>query len=158
MTTNCDCIVAAVSAPKIVSLCRPQVCVASQLGSRYITWAQDERVFAYLPRIRQRVLVGRAPAGVGAPPRVVGTHLYAPLREWHDLTQWVPHVYMARFRAADRGTAVPDRRRAPANAAPGKSPRVVPSGQYWGGDVAGECRDRAVGLRGLRRTRSRRLG
>jgi hypothetical protein len=41
--------------------CFIRVCRTPQLGSRYATWGEDRRVYAYLPAIRRRVLVGRAP-------------------------------------------------------------------------------------------------
>jgi hypothetical protein len=47
---------------EILSDCVLQLCRTAQLGSRYVTWGEDRRVHAYLPAIRRRVLVGRAPA------------------------------------------------------------------------------------------------
>ena len=41
--------------------CLIRVCRTPQLGSRYATWGEDGRVYAYLPSVRRRVLVGRAP-------------------------------------------------------------------------------------------------
>jgi hypothetical protein len=46
---------------EILSDCVLGVCRTAQLGSRYVTWGEDRRVYAYLPAIRRRVLVGRAP-------------------------------------------------------------------------------------------------
>jgi hypothetical protein len=45
---------------EILSRCRLSDCLTPQLGSRYVTWGGHERVYAYLPRTRRRVLVGRA--------------------------------------------------------------------------------------------------
>ena len=47
---------------ELLSRCRSGECVAPRLGRRYVTWGEDERVLAYMPRSRRRVLVGRAPA------------------------------------------------------------------------------------------------
>jgi hypothetical protein len=47
---------------EILSHCRLSDCRTPQLGSRYVTWGEHKRVYAYLPRIRRRVLIGRAPA------------------------------------------------------------------------------------------------
>jgi hypothetical protein len=47
---------------QILSHCRLTDCRTPQLGSRYVTWGEHKRAYAYLPRIRRRVLVGRAPA------------------------------------------------------------------------------------------------
>jgi hypothetical protein len=44
-----------------LSRCRLTDCRTPQLGSRYVTWGEHKRVYAYLPRTRRRVLVGRAP-------------------------------------------------------------------------------------------------
>jgi hypothetical protein len=46
-----------------LSQCRFTDCRTPQLGSGYVTWGEHKRVYAYLPSIRRRVLVGRAPAG-----------------------------------------------------------------------------------------------
>jgi hypothetical protein len=45
-----------------LSRCRLTDCRTPQVGSRYVTWGEHKRVYAYLPRTRRRVLVGRAPA------------------------------------------------------------------------------------------------
>jgi hypothetical protein len=66
-------------------------CAAVQLGSRYVTWAEGTRVFAYLPRGRRRVLVAPAPPGIGERPvDVVHTcdRVFA---------QWTDALYVARF-------------------------------------------------------------
>jgi hypothetical protein len=66
-------------------------CAAVQLGSRYVTWAEGTRVFAYLPRARRRVLVAPAPPGIGERPvDVVHTcdRVFA---------QWTDALYVARF-------------------------------------------------------------
>jgi hypothetical protein len=46
---------------EILGRCFIRVCRTPQLGSRYVTWGEDGRVYAYLPAIRRRVLVGRPP-------------------------------------------------------------------------------------------------
>jgi hypothetical protein len=76
-----------------LSNCRFLPCVSPQLGSRYVTWAEDELVLAYLPRIRRRVLVGRPPSelrGYGPPLAVAHTcnRVFA---------QWGSSIYVARF-------------------------------------------------------------
>jgi hypothetical protein len=47
---------------EILGRCFIRVCRTPQLGSRYVTWGEGRRVYAYLPAIRRRVLVGRPPA------------------------------------------------------------------------------------------------
>ena len=47
---------------EILGQCAIRVCRTPQLGSRYVTWGEDRGVYAYLPAIKRRVLVGRAPA------------------------------------------------------------------------------------------------
>jgi hypothetical protein len=69
-------------------------CSAVQLGSRYVTWAEGNRVFAYLPGARRRVLVAPTPAGsriFKRPVNVVHTcdRVFA---------QWPDALYVARFK------------------------------------------------------------
>jgi hypothetical protein len=76
-----------------LSRCSFVPCESPQLGSRYVTWGDDEGVFAYLPRIRRRVLIGRAPDELGG---------YSPVgRVVHTcnrvFAQWSYSVYVARF-------------------------------------------------------------
>jgi hypothetical protein len=47
---------------EILGRCLIRVCRTPQLGSRYVTWGEDRRVYGYLPAIKRRVLVGRSPA------------------------------------------------------------------------------------------------
>jgi hypothetical protein len=47
---------------EILDQCFIRICRTPQLGSRYVTWGEDQRVYAYLPRIRRRLLIGRTPA------------------------------------------------------------------------------------------------
>lgn len=76
-----------------LSGCRFALCVTPQLGSRYVTWGQDESVFAYLPRIHQQVLVGRAPEELLAyGPPVAVAHTCNRV-----FAQWSHSVYVARF-------------------------------------------------------------
>jgi hypothetical protein len=78
---------------EILSRCPDVLCVTPQLGGRYVTWGEGERVFAYLPRIRRRVLVGRAPTaldGLAQLFRVAHTCNRA-------FAQWSNRLYVARF-------------------------------------------------------------
>jgi hypothetical protein len=68
-------------------------CAAVQLGSRYVTWAEGNRVFAYLPRGRRRVLVAPAPAGSRICERPVGV-VHTCDRVF---AQWTDALYVARF-------------------------------------------------------------
>jgi hypothetical protein len=82
-----------------LSRCRSQICGYPQLGSRYVTWGEGERVFAYLPRIRQRVLIGRAPSEIGSfsLPRTVAHTCNRIFVEWPSFAYGVYSVYVARF-------------------------------------------------------------
>src|SRR5215218_6464881 len=44
---------------ELLSRCRSRVCRTPQLGSRYVTWGEHRRVYAYVPGIRRRVPLGR---------------------------------------------------------------------------------------------------
>jgi hypothetical protein len=68
-------------------------CVSPQLGGRYVTWAEGERVFAYLPRIRRRVLVGRAPAALDGLAELFGVKHTCN----RVFAQWSNTLYVARF-------------------------------------------------------------
>ena len=88
---------------KVVSRC-PSFCVTRQLGSRYVTWADDDRgVFAYLPRIHRRVLVA------GIPPKLSG--LVSTRTVVHTcncvFAQWEFTGLRRALRAAPRRTAPP---------------------------------------------------
>ena len=50
---------------EILDRCRRTNCRTPELARRYATWGADDRVYAYLPRIRRRVLVGRVRADPG---------------------------------------------------------------------------------------------
>jgi hypothetical protein len=78
-----------------VSRCpaNPNDCAAVQLGSRYVTWAEGNRVFAYLPRARRRVLVAPAPAGIIGEERPVDV-VHTCDRVF---AQWTDALYVARF-------------------------------------------------------------
>jgi hypothetical protein len=80
---------------ELLSRCRSGECVAPRLGSRYATWGEDERVFAYLPRIRRRVLVGRAPAELhGSRRRTLDVEHTCN----HVFAEWSRRLYVARFK------------------------------------------------------------
>jgi hypothetical protein len=106
---------------EILSRCPDDPCVNPQLSGRYVTWGEGERVFAYLPRIRRRVLVGRAPAAIRPLP--------GELRVAHTcnrvFAQWSNTLYVARFKP--RRGAPPCQRRHVKSAptrANGHKPRV----------------------------------
>jgi hypothetical protein len=75
-----------------LSRCRSALSVTPQLGSRYVTWGEDDVVFAYLPRIRRRVPVGRA-SGLDA----YSTVRYVVHTCNRVFAQWSYTVYVARF-------------------------------------------------------------
>jgi hypothetical protein len=87
------------SSAELLSGCPDEPCVTPQLGGRYVTWGEGDRVFAYLPRIRRRVLVGRAPPALNGLAELLGVahtcdRVYA---------QWSNTLYVARFQPR-RGT------------------------------------------------------
>jgi hypothetical protein len=75
-----------------LSRCLLSDCRTPQLGSRYVTWGEHKRVYAYLPRIRRRVLVGRAPADF-----VRGRTLLVAHTCNRVFARWGDSVYVARF-------------------------------------------------------------
>ena len=75
-----------------LSRCRFALCVTPQLGSRYVTWGEHELVLAYLPTIRRRVPIGRAPGLDAYSP--VGTVAHTCTRVF---AKWSYSVYVARF-------------------------------------------------------------
>ena len=85
---------------EILSRCRSGECVAPRLGSRYVTWGEDERVLAYLPRIHRRVLVGRAPAELRGSQRRTLDVEHTCNRVF---AEWSRRLYVARFKPR-RGT------------------------------------------------------
>jgi hypothetical protein len=83
-----------------LSRCRSAICVTPQLGSRYVTWGEGDLVFAYLPRIRRRVLIGRAPAELDAYtlPRAVVHTCNRVFVQWPGTAFGAKYsVYLARF-------------------------------------------------------------
>lgn len=79
---------------ELLSRCPDYVCVTPQLGGRYVTWGEDERVFSYLPRIRRRVLVGRAPAELrGYAGELTVAHTCNRV-----FARWSLDLYVARFK------------------------------------------------------------
>jgi hypothetical protein len=77
---------------EILSRCRITLCRTPQLGSRYVTWGEHKRVYAYLPRIRRRVLVGRAPTAYVRPRKLRVAHTCNRV-----FLRWGYSVYVARF-------------------------------------------------------------
>jgi hypothetical protein len=75
-----------------LSRCHVALCATPQLGSRYVTWGEDDVVLAYLPRIRRRVPIGRAPGLDAYSP--VGTVAHTCTRVF---AKWSYSVYVARF-------------------------------------------------------------
>jgi hypothetical protein len=70
-------------------------CRTPQLGSRYVTWGEHKRVYAYLPRIRRRILVGRAPAGFVRGRKLSVVHTCNRI-----FARWGDSIYEARFEPA----------------------------------------------------------
>jgi hypothetical protein len=79
--------------------CRSAICVTPHLASHYVTWGEGDLVFAYLPRIRRRVLIGRAPVRVGAHslPRAVAHTCNRIFVQWPSSAYRVHSVWVARF-------------------------------------------------------------
>ena len=77
---------------KTLSRCRFTDCKTPQLGSRYVTWGEHKRVYAYLPRTRGRVLVGRAPTAF-----IRGRKLSVAHTCTRVFARWGGGIYMARF-------------------------------------------------------------
>ena len=77
---------------EILSRCRFTDCRTPQLGSRYVTWGEHKRVYAYLPRTRRRVLVGRAPTDFIGGRKLSVAHTCSRV-----FARWGDGVYMARF-------------------------------------------------------------
>jgi hypothetical protein len=75
---------------EVLSSCFATLCQTPQLGSGYVTWGEHRRVFAYLPRLRRRVLVGRAPSE---------THGQISVAHTCDrvFAQWSRRIYVTRF-------------------------------------------------------------
>jgi hypothetical protein len=76
-----------------VSRCSSALCVTPQLGTRYVTWGRDDGVFAYLPRLRRRVLIGRASEEINA----YGAVRFVAHTCNRVFAQWAYTVYVARF-------------------------------------------------------------
>ena len=77
---------------EILSRCLLNDCRTPQLGSDYVTWGEFKRVYAYLPSIRRRVLVGRAP-----PEFVRGRKLSVAHTCNRIFARWGSAIYEARF-------------------------------------------------------------
>jgi hypothetical protein len=80
------------SRPEVLSRCPQTDCRMPQLGSGYVTWGEFKRVYAYLPRIRRRVLVGRAPAGFLRGRKLSVAHTCNRI-----FARWGSTIYEARF-------------------------------------------------------------
>jgi hypothetical protein len=76
---------------EMLSTC-PKNCRSPQLGSDYVTWGEFKRVYAYLPRIRQRLLIGRAPADFVRGRKLSVAHTCNRI-----FARWGSAIYMARF-------------------------------------------------------------
>jgi hypothetical protein len=80
---------------RVLSRCRYQQCIDPQLGSGYVTWGDEQRVVAYVPRTRSRVVI-RAPAEA---------HFYfLPVAVAHTcnriFAQWGSYLYTASVKRA----------------------------------------------------------
>ena len=79
----------------ILSRCRSTSCRTPQLGSRYVTWGEHKRVYAYLPSVRRRVLVGRAPTAFLRGRKLSVAHTCNRI-----FARWGNTIYAARFEPA----------------------------------------------------------
>lgn len=76
----------------LLGRCGAGACGTAQLGSGYVTWSEGRSVWAYLPRIRRRVLAGRFSGEMpGRPVQVAHTCNRVFVR-------WRSSVYVARVR------------------------------------------------------------
>jgi hypothetical protein len=75
-----------------LSRCPQTDCRTPQLGSDYVTWGEYKRVYAYLPRIRRRVLVGRAPVDFVRGRKLSVAHTCNRI-----FARWGSAIYEARF-------------------------------------------------------------
>jgi hypothetical protein len=78
-----------------LSRCLLSDCRTPQLGSGYVTWGEHKRVYAYLPRTRQRVLVGRAPTDFVRGRKLSVAHTCNRI-----FARWGDGIYEARFEPA----------------------------------------------------------
>jgi hypothetical protein len=77
---------------EILTRCPQTDCRTPQLGSDYVTWGEYKRVYAYLPRIRRRLLIGRAPAHFVRGRKLSVAHTCNSI-----FARWGPAIYEARF-------------------------------------------------------------
>jgi hypothetical protein len=75
-----------------LSHCRLRVCRTPQLGSGYVTWGEHRRVYAYLPRIRRRVVLGRFSGELVRRRRLIVAHTCNRV-----FVRWGFSVYVTRF-------------------------------------------------------------
>jgi hypothetical protein len=80
---------------EILSRCLKTDCRSPQLGSDYVTWGEHKRVYAYLPRIRRRLLIGRAPADFAQGRKLSVAHTCNRI-----FARWGDGIYAARFEPA----------------------------------------------------------
>lgn len=78
---------------ELLSRCPFAVCRTPQLGSRYVTWGEHRRVYAYLPRIRERVLLGRVTGDLVRRRRMIVAHTCNRV-----FVRWGFNVYVTRFK------------------------------------------------------------
>jgi hypothetical protein len=77
---------------EILSRCQFTDCRTPQLSSGYVTWAEHKRVYAYLPSITRRVLVGRAPTAFLRGRKLSVAHTCNRI-----FARWGFTIYAARF-------------------------------------------------------------
>jgi hypothetical protein len=77
---------------EILSSCPQTDCRSPQLGSDYVSWGEFKRVYAYLPRIRRRVLIGRPPADFVRGRKLSVAHTCNRI-----FARWGSAIYEARF-------------------------------------------------------------
>jgi hypothetical protein len=80
---------------EILSMCLKTDCRSPQLGSDYVTWGEHKRVYAYLPRIRRRLLIGRPPADFVRGRKLSVAHTCNRI-----FARWGNGIYVARFEPA----------------------------------------------------------
>jgi hypothetical protein len=76
----------------LLSRCRQSACRTPQLGSGYVTWGEHRRVYAYLPRIWRRVLLGGFSGELVRRRRLIVAHTCNRV-----FARWDFSVYVARF-------------------------------------------------------------
>lgn len=77
---------------KTLSRCRLTDCRTPQLGSDYVTWGEHKRVYAYLPSVGRRVLVGKAPADFSRGRKLSVAHTCDRI-----FARWGLRIFVAHF-------------------------------------------------------------